>query len=111
MTQQNDALRLADELIQHATTELEKQVANYLRGLVHEVTALRADHARLREKYVALRKDRQEIHEIAAKQALAGLEQHNAVKKLFHAKGRYHTQLAICDLFELHGLPCERPKK
>jgi len=31
--------------------------------------------------------------------------------KLHKAKGRYHTQLAICDLFDLAGLPNERSKK
>ena len=34
-----------------------------------------------------------------------------AITKLHTAKGRYHTQLAICDLFDLVGLPNERPKK
>jgi hypothetical protein len=34
-----------------------------------------------------------------------------AVHKLHAARGRYHTQLAACDLFELCGLPAERPKK
>jgi glutamine synthetase adenylyltransferase len=34
-----------------------------------------------------------------------------AITKLRAAKGRYHTQLAACDLFDLVGLPNERPKK
>ncbi len=34
-----------------------------------------------------------------------------AVQVLHAAKGRYHTQIAICELFELCGLPAERPKK
>jgi hypothetical protein len=34
-----------------------------------------------------------------------------AVQKLHAAKGRYHTQIAMCELFELCGLPAERPKK
>lgn len=34
-----------------------------------------------------------------------------AVRRLHAAKGRYHTQLAICDLFDLVGLKNERPKK
>ena len=33
-----------------------------------------------------------------------------AVKRLHAAKGRYHTQHAICDLFDLVGLKNERPK-
>lgn len=35
----------------------------------------------------------------------------DAVAKLHAAKGRYHTQLAACDLYDLCGLPNERPKK
>ena len=35
----------------------------------------------------------------------------DAVKRLHAAKGRYHTQHAICDLFDLVGLKNERPKK
>ncbi len=34
-----------------------------------------------------------------------------AVWSLHKAKGRYHTQIAVCELFELCGLPAERPKK
>jgi hypothetical protein len=35
----------------------------------------------------------------------------STITKLHKAKGRYHTQLAVCDLFDLVGLPNERPKK
>ena len=35
----------------------------------------------------------------------------DAVKNLHAAKGRYHTQHAICDLFDLVGLENERPTK
>ena len=34
-----------------------------------------------------------------------------AIKKLHAAKGRYHNQLAACDLFDLLGLKNERPTK
>ena len=34
-----------------------------------------------------------------------------AVHKLHAAKGRYHTQIAAAELYELCGLPAERPKK
>ena len=34
----------------------------------------------------------------------------DAVKRLHAAKGRYHTQIAACDLFDLVGLKNERPK-
>ena len=36
---------------------------------------------------------------------------HDAIKRLHAAKGRYHTQLATCDLFDLVGLENERPTK
>lgn len=32
----------------------------------------------------------------------------HAVKRMHSAKGRYHSQHATCDLFELLGLPCTR---
>lgn len=35
----------------------------------------------------------------------------DAVKNLHAAKGRYHTQIAACDLFDLFDLKNERPKK
>ncbi len=34
-----------------------------------------------------------------------------AVQVLHAAKGRYHTQIAAAELYELCGLPAERPKK
>jgi hypothetical protein len=34
-----------------------------------------------------------------------------AITKLHKAKGRYHTQLAVCDLFELCGLTAVRPAR
>lgn len=33
------------------------------------------------------------------------------IRKVHKAKGRYHTQLATCDLFDAVGLPSERPVK
>lgn len=35
----------------------------------------------------------------------------DAVKALHSAKGRYHTQLATCDLFDLCGLSNTRPER
>ena len=32
----------------------------------------------------------------------------SAIRKLHAAKGRYHTQLAACDLFDLVGLPIDQ---
>lgn len=33
-----------------------------------------------------------------------------AVKRVHEAKGRYHSQIAMCDLYELCGLANERPR-
>jgi hypothetical protein len=33
------------------------------------------------------------------------------IKRLHKAKGRYHTQIAVCDLFDAVGLPNHRPTK
>ena len=35
----------------------------------------------------------------------------SAIKKLHAAKGRYHTQIAACDLYDMCGLKNERPAK
>ena len=43
----------------------------------------------------------------ATAQATAPLEA--AIKKVHTAKGRHHSQIAMCDLYELVGLPCVRP--
>lgn len=45
----------------------------------------------------------------AERDKYANLQQ--LVRKLHSAKGRYHTQLAACDLYDSLGLPNERPKK
>ena len=33
------------------------------------------------------------------------------VKQFHGARGRYHTQIAYCELMEFMGLPCHRPEK
>lgn len=53
-------------------------------------------------------------HEAAAE--LRRLHEENerllqAIQKLHAAKGRHHTQLTACDLFDLVGLKNERPVK
>lgn len=35
----------------------------------------------------------------------------DAITKVYKAKGRYHSQLAMCDLYDLCDLPNERPTK
>ena len=52
--------------------------------------AIKYDYDKLKAEHEALRK---------------------AVIKLHAAKGRYHTQIAACDLYDLLGLKNERPTK
>lgn len=47
------------------------------------------------------------IHSLTVERA----KMHDAIKRLHAAKGRYHTQIACCDLFDLVGLKNERPTK
>jgi len=51
--------------------------------------------------------DKEVVHDLAIE--LATLRA--AIHKFHAAKGRCHTQLAACDLFDLVGLPNEGPKK
>lgn len=37
-------------------------------------------------------------------------ELEDAIKKTHSAKGRYHSQLAMCELYDLLGLPNTRPE-
>ena len=39
------------------------------------------------------------------------LQLEDAIKALHSARGRYHTQLAACDLFDLCGLSNTRPER
>ncbi len=53
---------------------------------------------------------------VEAQNELRRLDAENAelrqlVTKVHTAKGRYHTQIAMCDLFDAVGIPNERPKK
>lgn len=38
------------------------------------------------------------------------LELEDAIKKTHAAKGRYHSQLAMCELYDLLGLPNIKPE-
>lgn len=65
------------------------------------------DGDEIKELQARLNNAQECIRTLLAKQ----LKMRDAVKLLHAAKGRYHTQLAICDLFDLVGLKNERPKK
>ena len=49
---------------------------------------------------------------LSYEQMKARLEELERLVKQFHgARGRYHTQIAYCELMEFMGLPCYRPEK
>lgn len=91
MKQQPGALRLADWLEdQYDPTHYQEMSAAELRRLHAANVDCTAWHEAIKADYEALRK---------------------AVAKLHAAKGRYHTQIATCDLYDLLGLKNERPTK
>jgi hypothetical protein len=45
------------------------------------------------------------VHALAAENKVL----RDTIKRVHSAKGRYHTQIAMCDLFDLVGLKNERP--
>ena len=58
-----------------------------------------------------LRARLQDTHECIRSMVIERTKVRDAVKRLHAAKGRYHTQIACCDLFDLFDLKNERPKK
>ena len=97
------ALEQANELERYATSEIEKQVAHAVRDLIAENIRLKKD---LHHYMMAANAEAELVDELRKEnEALR-----SAIRKLHAAKGRYHTQLAACDLFDMVGLPNERPK-
>ena len=100
---QPEALRLAKILEDHYFYADTNEAAAELRRLHAEnedygstIDYLTCENAEQIGEIVALKEQRDELR--------------NSVKRLHAAKGRYHTQHAICDLFDLCGLRNERPK-
>ena len=58
-----------------------------------------------------LRSRLQDTHECIRSMVIERTLVRDAVKRLHAAKGRHHTQIACCDLFDLFDLKNERPKK
>ena len=58
-----------------------------------------------------LRARLQDAHECIRSMVIERTKLRDSVKRLHAAKGRYHTQIAACDLFDLCGLQNERPTK
>ncbi len=49
---------------------------------------------------------------LSYEQMKARLKELERLVKQFHgARGRYHTQIAYCELMEFMGFPCFRPEK
>lgn len=90
-------LALADELYRHGATKTPRTVADELVRMHNEIEATDRQVFILTDELSKCDKEN------------AALKK--AITNLHKAKGRYHTQLAACDLFDLVGLPNERPKK
>jgi len=90
----HEALHLAEQLDSVPETgadpELIEQASAELRRLHAANVDCMAWYEEIKSDYEALRK---------------------AVVRLHAAKGRYHTQIAACDLYDLLGLKNERPTK
>lgn len=98
-TQQPEALQLAELLEQgrHLVLVEQKNAGAEMRrlhaanlDLMAWYEAIKSDYDRLQAEHEALRK---------------------AVIKLHAAKGRHHTQIAACDLYDLCNLKNKRPTK
>lgn len=89
-TKQPEALRLATILEIDLCEYPVDDAASELRRLHAANVGCMAWYEAIKSDYEALRK---------------------AVVKLHAAKGRYHTQIAACDLYDLLGLKSERPTK
>ena len=91
-TKQPEALRLARELegVYPVNIQDQEAAAAELRRLHAANVDCMAWYESIKSDYEAIRK---------------------AVVKLHAARGRFHTQIAACDLYDLLGLKNERPTK
>lgn len=76
-----------------------------------ELIRLDAENELLRTSLLAMYDTLEMTARAGAAHARSATELQAAVKRLHAAKGRHHTQLAACDLFDLCGLKNERPTK
>lgn len=76
-----------------------------------ELIRLDAENEQLRTSLLAMHDTLEMTARAGAAHARSATELQAAVKRLHAAKGRHHTQLAACDLFDLCGLKNERPTK
>lgn len=102
MTQLEQAARLALENLQELLQSLEIDDTNAIVNFFSDKTK---DELRKAESNITAMRDALSQHDSApSREQLAA-----AVRKMHAAKGRYHSQIATCDLFDLLGLPCVRP--
>ena len=76
-----------------------------------ELIRLDAESEQLRTSLLAMHDTLEMTARAGAAYARSATELQAAVKRLHAAKGRHHTQLAACDLFDLCGFKNERPTK
>lgn len=125
--QQPVALRLADNFdhplppewsdMQAAAAELRRlHAANldcmaWYEAIKADYDKLKAEHERLR-LYASGSDKLVEVWKGRAQDFMNSRDRlHKAAIKLHAAKGRYHTQIAACDLYDLLGLKNKRPTK
>ena len=107
MSAQPEALRLAEAL--HSRRE--PSPTHYINQAAAELRRLHDENEQLRQALLTLHETQDMTAKAGAAHARTATDLQAAVKRLHAARGRYHTQLAACDLFDLCGLPNERPKK
>ena len=110
MHQKPDPMELVRDLEKFATSATERQLAKELGELLFHHSTLKVENAKLKRDLhhytLAATAEAELVDELRKEnEALR-----SAIRKLHAAKGRYHTQLAACDLFDMVGLPNERPK-
>ena len=106
-TKHPEAMRLADAL----DSRREPSATHYINEAADELRRLHAENMQLR---AALEKKTPGHDKTLDKLRIAEQDMRrprSAVHKLHAAKGRYHTQLAACDLYDLCDLKNERPTK
>lgn len=85
-TWEGDAMKLEIDDLHQRVQELEADLEKHRELLLHHLSVIDPLRDRVKELEAA-------VHQVHS------------------AKGRYHTQLATCDLFDLCGLKSERPVK
>jgi len=117
-----EAKALSKHLREAEFTDVTISYADTIDALVSEVERLKLNAAAAVNEYVSLERENERVKQSHIERLLR-IEQkvdviiaerdqlRTLITKLYTAKGRYHTQLAACDLFDAVGLKNERPVK